>query len=178
MRVLATVVLSVLAGLASLTRATEGGDYKAAACPTVTSTAEVCHTCALLKCLAIETISLRKECPLPVATKTTSYPCRGKKCPAGCGATSYVTVTPSPPASACPTVTSTGSVCSTCVRPQCVIAKTIGCQEGCPAPVPTVHTEMRCGGRCPGGCGTFYVYETSGCEGKPTPTPGPEYGDE
>ncbi|RCI16047.1 hypothetical protein L249_3172 [Ophiocordyceps polyrhachis-furcata BCC 54312] len=59
---------------------------------------------------------------------------------------------------ACPTVTSTLSICSTCIRPMCIVAKTVTCPHGCHTPLPTVYTNYPCGMRCPGGCGTFYTY--------------------
>ncbi|PFH62467.1 hypothetical protein XA68_13369 [Ophiocordyceps unilateralis] len=68
----------------------------------------------------------------------------------------------------CPTVTSTQSICSTCIRPLCVMQKTVTCKGGCSTPLPTVYKSYPCGSGCPGGCGTFYTYQ--GC-GKPTPAP-------
>ncbi|RDA94604.1 hypothetical protein CP533_2462 [Ophiocordyceps camponoti-saundersi (nom. inval.)] len=65
----------------------------------------------------------------------------------------------------CPTVTSTQSICSTCIRPMCVMQKTISCPHGCHTPLPTVYKSYPCGHGCPGGCGTFYTYQ--GCA-KPT----------
>ncbi|RDA86134.1 hypothetical protein CP532_3022 [Ophiocordyceps camponoti-leonardi (nom. inval.)] len=69
---------------------------------------------------------------------------------------------------ACPTVTSTQSICSTCIRPMCILQKTVTCPHGCHTPLPTVYKSYPCGGGCPGGCGTFYTFK--GCE-KPTPAP-------
>ncbi|KAF4509411.1 hypothetical protein G6O67_003587 [Ophiocordyceps sinensis] len=165
MHVLATALLSALIGCVSLAQAAENRDK--AACPTVTSTATVCSTCAVKECLAYETISRRDNCPWPVATATTAYPCHEKRCPGGCAATSYVTAPPTKRADACPTVTST-SACSTCIRAFCVTVSTLSCRRGCPTPVPTAYNEFKCGGKCPGGCGTFY--ELAGCGGKAKPT--------
>lgn len=74
---------------------------------------------------------------------------------------------------ACPTITSTTAVCSTCIRPMCMAISTITVASGlnCPAAVPTSFTALGCDVDCPGGCaGTEWVVETAGvaaqtCEG-------------
>ncbi|KAL7796709.1 hypothetical protein V8C37DRAFT_371238 [Trichoderma ceciliae] len=65
------------------------------------------------------------------------------------------------PANPCPTVTSTSTYCSTCIRPFCLVESTITRQVGCAAAIPTVYTGYPCYGPCPGGCGTTYVTKES-----------------
>ena len=75
--------------------------------------------------------------------------------------------------SACPTVTSTTSVCSTCFRILCMQTSTITPGCGCPEAVPTVFTDHPCDRECPGGCaGTEFVTATDppAFEAKPTGT--------
>ncbi|PHH64262.1 hypothetical protein CDD81_4746 [Ophiocordyceps australis] len=148
MRSKAVAVASALAGTASIAQAT---NYNPP-CPSVTVTGEICPTCPLKDCLAIETITANKQCPYPIPTTTTSYPCYQprNKCPTGCASTSYVIVGPTPsytkpsytkpdytpspmptqpthvnPENPCPTLTHTRSVCSTCVRPLCITIQTL-----------------------------------------------------
>ncbi|KAF5666608.1 gelatinase b [Fusarium heterosporum] len=62
----------------------------------------------------------------------------------------------------CPTVTSTTSVCSTCITPACISLSTVTSQKGCPTHVPTVKTSFPCSkSQCPGGCATSYVFPSS-----------------
>ncbi|KAL7957683.1 hypothetical protein V8C34DRAFT_284932 [Trichoderma compactum] len=68
----------------------------------------------------------------------------------------------------CPTVTSTTTHCSTCLRVLCLIESTITPQAGCAAAVPTVYTGYPCCGPCPGGCGTIYITQS---EEPTTPAP-------
>ncbi|KAL8378381.1 hypothetical protein RB599_008271 [Gaeumannomyces hyphopodioides] len=67
---------------------------------------------------------------------------------------------PLPDAGACPTVTATATVCSTCLRLDCAVFSTIRSRCGCPAAVPTVTTAFPCGAgnaACAGiGCYTTY----------------------
>ncbi|KAF4120902.1 hypothetical protein GMORB2_2388 [Geosmithia morbida] len=60
----------------------------------------------------------------------------------------------------CPTITSTTSVCSTCMRPMCMATSTLtpGCEAVCRQAVATVYTHHGCEQECPGGCaGTQYI---------------------
>ncbi|RDA85863.1 hypothetical protein CP532_4899 [Ophiocordyceps camponoti-leonardi (nom. inval.)] len=59
----------------------------------------------------------------------------------------------------CPTVTSTRSICSTCLPLGCVIATRVPCHRDCVKPVPTMNTRFPCGERCPGACSTSYEFE-------------------
>ncbi|KHN97444.1 uncharacterized protein MAM_04459 [Metarhizium album ARSEF 1941] len=138
-------------------------------CKSVTSTATVCSTCLQPACLAIETITLFADCPSPVPTTTTAYPCSGTKCPGGCKSTSYKFVAPPArvteaprammtPNLSCGTVTSTGTVCSTCRNLACVSTEYVTVGHGCPNPPATSRTAYECGGGCPTGCGeTSYI---------------------
>ncbi|PSR87317.1 hypothetical protein BD289DRAFT_236486 [Coniella lustricola] len=69
-------------------------------------------------------------------------------------------------AGSCPTVTSTGSVCSTCFYPECIVLSTIDAPCSCPTPLATVRLDYPCqdDGECiPLGCGTFYSVASRTC---------------
>ncbi|KAF4594838.1 hypothetical protein GQ602_000451 [Ophiocordyceps camponoti-floridani] len=58
----------------------------------------------------------------------------------------------------CPTVTSTVSVCPSCLPMGCVIPTVVPCHPDCPKPVPTMMTRFPCGERCPGACSKSYSF--------------------
>lgn len=61
----------------------------------------------------------------------------------------------------CPTFTSTGSICSSCIVPMCLMLTTVSNPCDCPTPVPTVTVDYPCGTPCKFGCQTSYIYATS-----------------
>ncbi|KAH7245762.1 hypothetical protein BKA59DRAFT_476237 [Fusarium tricinctum] len=68
----------------------------------------------------------------------------------------------------CPTITSTASVCSTCITLACISLSTITPQKNCPSSVPTTKTSFPCSkSQCPSGCATSYVYPSSYGTSKP-----------
>ncbi|KAF4446185.1 gelatinase b [Fusarium austroafricanum] len=154
--------LYILTALLSISPTTAKKSAKP--CPTVTSTRTLCSTCVVPACLAIETISSQRGCPAKVPTTRVSFPCSKSQCPEGC-ATSYAyasayggpTMTQKP---ACPTVTKTSTICSTCIRPMCITLSTVSSVCGCPDKAATTTVGFPCGKKCPGGCGTGYVPPT------------------
>ncbi|TPX12575.1 uncharacterized protein E0L32_000752 [Thyridium curvatum] len=90
-----------------------------------------------------------------------------------------VAIIPTPPPAKdthCPTVTSTGSVCSTCAVPKCLAWSTISNPCDCARTVPTVTVDFPCrsdGKHCGAGCLTMYksATSTSTCNDVPIPTP-------
>ncbi|KAH9437596.1 hypothetical protein MCOR02_001251 [Pyricularia oryzae] len=71
--------------------------------------------------------------------------------------TASATVTP-PMQTGCPTATTTGVRCSTCIVPACLHISTITQSCGCPTPVPTQTLDWPCEGGCGGlSCATSYV---------------------
>lgn len=137
-------------------------------CPTVTSTATVCSTCAVKECLAYSTISNPCDCVEPVPTKTTSYPCsQTGSCPKGCATTIYVSATSSSlcssdiessetssnistdlPSNLCPTVTSTNYVCETCSPHPYLCTATSKIKRPCKCPIATSWTSYPCSESC------------------------------
>ncbi|KAF4459874.1 gelatinase b [Fusarium albosuccineum] len=73
----------------------------------------------------------------------------------------------------CPTVTSTATVCSTCIVKECLAISTISNPRSCPPKVSTTTTSYPCKDKkCPAGCAsTSYVYATT--YGQPTITKKP-----
>nr|RBR01542.1 hypothetical protein FVER53263_07203 [Fusarium verticillioides] len=62
----------------------------------------------------------------------------------------------------CPTVTTTATLCTTCVVPACLTIETISSQRNCPSKVPTSGTSFPCSkSKCPSGCATSYTYASA-----------------
>ncbi|EGU79675.1 hypothetical protein FOXB_09788 [Fusarium oxysporum f. sp. conglutinans Fo5176] len=62
----------------------------------------------------------------------------------------------------CPTVTTTATLCTTCVVPACLAIETISPQRNCPSKVPTSGTSFPCSkSKCPSGCATSYTYASA-----------------
>ncbi|KAK7423823.1 hypothetical protein QQZ08_008866 [Neonectria magnoliae] len=75
---------------------------------------------------------------------------------------------------ACPIVTTTAAICSTCVLKECLSLSTISNPPNCPPTIPTVTTSYPCDEKtCPSGCAsTSYVYASSyGVTTTTTPCP-------
>ncbi|TLS28080.1 hypothetical protein PpBr36_00076 [Pyricularia pennisetigena] len=82
-------------------------------------------------------------------------------------ATGSLTVT-APIQTGCPTVTTTGIQCSTCVVPACLQISTVTQSCGCPTPVPTQTVNWPCQGGCGGlSCATSYVVVAQSALGCP-----------
>lgn len=70
--------------------------------------------------------------------------------------TAMTTTTPT-----CPTATVTGTVCSTCVFPLCLLLSTITNPDNCPTHIPTVTEDFPCStAECRLGCRTTYIIAT------------------
>ncbi|KAH7129422.1 hypothetical protein B0J13DRAFT_138029 [Dactylonectria estremocensis] len=75
----------------------------------------------------------------------------------------------------CPTVTTTATVCPTCIVKECLAISTISNPPRCPSAIPTVTTAYPCrSSTCPDGCAsTQYVYASCYGEASITTTPCP-----
>ncbi|KAK0641815.1 hypothetical protein B0T16DRAFT_496449 [Cercophora newfieldiana] len=79
--------------------------------------------------------------------------------------TTIITPPPSPPVTACPTVTSTTNLCRTCAVPLCLVLSTLTQHCKCPNDPVTAFTSHPCELQCKGiGCATSYTIVTEkGC---------------
>lgn len=100
--------------------------------------------------------------------------------PAGDAPPPSITAVPTktPAAAHCPTVTRTGTICSTCVMPECILLSTVSNPCGCPSAVATTTVDYPCGtaGGCHVGCGTAYAFAPSPTTCRPSRAPPKETG--